>query len=97
MNVVKSVQNRISNRLTETKNPCKTYATYETADKIGETFAKDLGKYFDSTGKESRYIVVYIKELNRYTPAFDYSELFSRKNAIGGYVGVAANKGFYTY
>jgi hypothetical protein len=97
MNVVKSLQERIADRLTETKNPCKTYSTEEKAEKVGAEFSKKLGNYFDTTGRPSRYVTVYITELDRWTVAFDFSELFARNTACGGYVGVASDAGFYSY
>lgn len=97
MNVIKSLQARISDRLTETKNPCKTYATEDKAEQVGVKFAKELGKYFDTTGREARFVTVYIHQLDRWTVAFDFSELLARNTACGGYVGVAAQAGFYSY
>lgn len=97
MNIIKNLQARINERLAETSKPCKTYASYNKADEVGEKFAAKLGKAFDTAGRPARYVVVYIDAMQRYTPAFDYSELFSRSTAMGGYVGMAANAGFYSF
>lgn len=97
MNIIESLVKRIESRLLETKNACKTYATEDKAVKVADEFSKKLGSYFDSTGRASRYVIVFIPSLNRYTPAFDYSELFSRNTSKGGYVGVASDAGFYSF
>ena len=97
MNIIKNLQQRIADRLTETKNACKTYATEDKAEQVAVEMAQKLGNQFDTNGRPCRYVVFKIESLDRWTAAFDYSELFGRNTAMGGYIGTAADAGFYTF
>jgi hypothetical protein len=97
MNIIKSLQNRISDRLTETKSPCTCYKTEAKAEQVAAELSVQYGRMFDTTGRACRYVIVYIEQLDKWTPAFDFSELFGRSTSNGGYVGVASDKGFYTF
>ena len=96
MNVIKDLQTRIARRLTETKNPCKTYATEAGAEKAAEKMAAHGAEHF-GTSRPANFLIVYVPELGRYTPAFDINELANRPDARGGYVGIFGAAGFYTY
>lgn len=91
------MQNRISERLTETKSPCKLYSTDDKAIIAGELMSQELGKIFCIENRPCRYVVIYIKELDKYTPVFDMTEMMMRKSFKGGYIMHAASKNFYTY
>ena len=71
------------------------YATQEAAEKATAAAATAAGKYFDSEGKAPRYVVFFIPAWNRWVGCMDYSEMFKRSTANGGYLG--AITGFFTY
>jgi hypothetical protein len=96
MNVIKDLQARIARRLTETKNPCKTYATEAGAEKAAEKMAARGAEHFGAN-RPANFIIVYVPELGRYTPAFAINELLARPETTGGYVGIFGAAGFYTY
>ena len=100
MNLVKDLVARIEKRLTETKSPCKLYATEKVAESIAETFALEFAQYFardPSKAHPARYIVVHIPSVDKYTVGFDLSELMSRSTHTGGYVGIVSASGFYSF
>ena len=96
MNVIKDLQTRIARRLTETKNPCKTYATEAGAEKAAEKMAAQAAEHFGSS-RPANYLIIFVPELGRYTPAFAINELVARPDARGGYVGIFGAAGFYSY
>jgi hypothetical protein len=95
MNIIESLIVRIEERRLDNKQPCKNYATQEAAEKATAAAAKAAGKYFDSDEKTARYVVFFIPAWNRWVGGLDYTELFRRSTANGGYIG--AIKGFYVY
>ena len=95
MNILQEITNRIERRASETKNPCKLYKTESAAEKAGAKMAAIVGEHHDT--KTARYLVLKVESLGKWTAAIDLTELLSRHDSIGGYVGLAANKGFYTY
>lgn len=107
MNVITDLQNRISRRLTETKTPCKFYKTVETAEKVASKLALEAAAYYSIPFQEKkitleecrpvRYVIVWIEEVQKYAIGFDTTELFSRHDLCGGYVGILANQGHYNY
>jgi hypothetical protein len=96
MNIIKSLQDRIASRLTETVNPCKSYGSYATADAKGADVAAAMADYFQST-RPANYVVVSFEVggKTRHTPCFDLTGLLARPETTGGYLGFA--EGFYTY
>jgi len=96
MNVITELQTRIARRLTETKNPCKTYATEAGAERAAVKMAERGAAHFDCN-RPAQYVIVEVPELGRYTPAFAINELLARPEARGGYVGIFGAAGFYTY
>jgi hypothetical protein len=107
MNIITSLQSRISRRLTETKSPCKMYKTIAAAEKVAEKVALDGAAYFDGKFqyKEKaledvqpmQYVIFYIEETEKYGIGFNMTELLTRKDTMGGYLGVIANQGHYTF
>ena len=95
MNVIKSLVARIEDYYQENKTPCKTYKTEDAAEKAIAKYAEQAGKYFDKDGRSARFVVFYVPVMDRWAGALDYTELFARRNAMGGYVGII--KGVFTY
>jgi len=95
MNIVTSLITRIEEYRSTNKQPCKNYASQEAAEKALIKASEAAGKYFDLEGKPANYIVFFNPAWNRWVGAMDYTELFKRKTATGGYVG--AIQGFFTY
>ena len=95
MNIIETVTARIEEYRLTNKQPCKNYATQQAAEKATAKAADAAGKYFDRDGKAPRYVVFFIPAWGRWVGALDYSEMFSRSTANGGYIG--AITGFYTY
>ena len=99
MNVTTKLLNRINERLTETKSPCKLYATESSADKAGLKVAEKAAKHFAPYGQQNtqpaNYLVIYIPSIEKWTACIDMSELLSRRDSAGGYLGICGN--FYTY
>lgn len=95
MNIIETVTARIEEYRATNKQPCKNYATQQAAEKATAAASKAAGTYFDKEAKPARYVVFFIPAWNRWVGALDYSEMFTRKTCMGGYVG--AITGFYTY
>ena len=96
MNIVTNLIERIERRAQETKNPCKLYSSYEAADRAGSKIAHDVG-IIHETRRAANYVVFEIPSLGKWAAAIDLSGVLSRPEAVGGYVGYAGQKGFYTY
>jgi len=107
MNIITKLQERISRRLTETKSPCKFYKTEKNAEKVAEDLALKGAAYFDrlyqrqlvklDDVKPMRYIIVYIEEVQKYAIGFDMTELLSRPERTGGYLGIITQENHYTF
>jgi len=99
MNLVKDLVARIEKRLTETKSPCKLYKSEEAAEKVAEAEALVLAQAFsrDSNPRPARYIVVFVPSVGKWAIGFDQTEVMSRARNTGGYVGIMADRGFYTF
>lgn len=99
MNLVKDLVSRIERRLTETKKPCKLYATEAAAEKVAEEQAEFMGSYFTNVAhpRPARYIIVHIPSVDKYAIGFDMTEIMNRSEAVGGYLGVMSDRGFYTF
>lgn len=95
MNVIQSLTDRINEALIDTKSPCKSYKTEESANKALAKYAAEAGKYFDSTGRSARYVVFFHPIMGAWVGGLDYTELFSRSTSVGGYVGII--KGVFVY
>ena len=95
MNITENLISRIEEYRATNKQPCKNYATQEAAEKATAKAADAAGKYFDRDGKAPRYVVFFVPAWGRWVGALDYTEMFRRSTANGGYLG--AITGFYTY
>ena len=96
MNITKNLQDRIENRLTETKTPCKLYASEATATKAADKLAKSSAEYFGAS-RPTNYIIVKIESVNKFAIGFDINGLLARPETHGGYVGIFGANGHYSY
>jgi hypothetical protein len=85
---------KIEDRLAENKSGVKTYATYESAEKIGNKLGSD---YAARCGKTDavEFIVVFLPKTQRFSVVFRLMD-FMTKHQTGGYVGVFAQQGFFS-
>ena len=101
MNIAKDLIDRIEAYRETNAKPCKAYKTEQKAEAVAEEFAKVFAKYFarfDTADiKPCRYIVAYNEAWGKWVIGFDFTELLSRETSTGGYLGVASEKGFFTY
>lgn len=98
MNLITDLTARIEERRTETKEPCKNYATQAAAEKATSKMAMDAAEYFHGAAGEAasaRYVVFFNEAWGRWVGAIDLTELLNRKSSTGGYLGFCT--GFYTY
>ena len=98
MNIITKLIARIEDYRATNKNPCKSYTTEAAAEKATAEMAVTVGKYFaraDSTPESAHYMVFFNPAWGKWVGAIHLSEVLSRKNSVGGYLGVA--KGFYTF
>ena len=95
MNLVENLISRIEEYRATNKQPCKNYATQAAAEKATAAAAAAAGRYFDANGKAPRYIVFLVPAWGRWVGAMDYTEMFNRSTANGGYIGAVT--GFFTY
>jgi len=98
-NVVADLIARIEERRTETKNPCKNYSTEAKAESVAKRFSKEFAAHFAvaKTQQPCRYVVAFDQAWGKWIVGFDLTELMGRKTSTGGYVGVAAQAGFFSY
>lgn len=97
-NIIATITGRIENRLKETKEPCKNYATKKAAEIATAKKAQEAANHFAKSpdGQHSaRYVVFYVESWKRWVGAIDLTELLNRKTSTGGYLGFCI--GFYTY
>jgi hypothetical protein len=99
MNVIDSLTARIEAYRATNKQPCKSYATKEAAEKATANMAQRAATYFDQQGRAdapSAYYVVFFNEAwGRWVGAIDLNQLLRRSNSTGGYLGFCT--GFFTY
>jgi len=96
MNIIKELSDRITERMSETKNPCKSFKSEAGAEKAAEKMARIGANHFMSE-RPANYVVFLHPELSRWVVGFDLSELLRRPETTGGYLGVFAAKDFYSY
>lgn len=95
MNVITQLTTRIEEYRASNKNPCKNYATEAAAEKATAAMAARAGVHFSKSGKAARYVVFFIPAWGRWVGAVDMTEMMSRQDFQGGYLGFCT--GFYTY
>lgn len=104
-NIIKELEKRIEERRKETKNPCKSYATEEAAEKATLEMATKAAELYSwsyiSGGAKvvtpAKYVVFYIESWGRWVGAIDMTGLMLHHDFAGGYVGTIADKGFFTF
>ncbi len=89
-----TVLERITDRLQETKTPCKLYKTEQAAEKVGHKTAKMAAEYF-SANEPMLFSVVSIPSINKYAVTFNITELLSRPETSNGYLGICGDH--FTY
>ena len=95
MNIIENLIERIEEYRATNKQPCKSYATQQAAQKATAAAATAAGKYFDRDAAPARYVVFYNPAWGRWVGAIDLTDLLRRSNSTGGYLGFCT--GFYTY
>ena len=99
MNIIDTLTARIEEYRATNKNPCKSYATREAAEKATAKAAQKAATYFDRSNRPNapaaRYVVFFNEAWGKWVGAIDLTELLRRENSTGGYLGVCP--GFYTY
>jgi hypothetical protein len=97
MNTIKNLIARIEEYRATNANPCKNYATEQSAEKAATKMAKAIAVYYsddENTTESPSYVVFYNPAWGRWCVAFNIVKLL---NKYGGYMGYASNKGFFTY
>ena len=85
-----TVLERITERLKETKTPCKLYKTEQAAEKVGHKTAKMVAEYF-SANQPALFNIIHIPSINKYAVAFNLNELLSRPETGNGYIGICGD------
>tara|TARA_R110002020_G_scaffold263752_1_gene478444 strand:+ start:269 stop:598 length:330 start_codon:yes stop_codon:yes gene_type:complete len=96
MNIIEYLIKRIEDYRETNKQPCKNYATKERAEKATKKVAEICGRELGSA-RSARYIVFYNEAWGRWVGAIDLSEMQSRSDFSGGYLGIASYYNFYSY
>ena len=96
MNIIESVTGRIESYRKENKSPCKSYATQAAAEKAVAKVAQAVGDHHN-IGQSANYVVFFNEAWGRWNAAIDLSGVVNHHKAAGGYIGLAADMGFYTY
>ena len=96
MNVIQSVTSRIESYRKENKNPCKNYATEAAAEKAVSKIAKMVGEHH-MLDHSANYVVFFNEAWGRWNAAIDLTGVITNPKCVGGYIGLACDKGFYTY
>lgn len=93
MNIITSITQRcIEARGTNKGYPCNVYASEANAEKAVAAAALRMAQYFSSRATKDQepsadYVVVYIKEWDRWVGAINQTELLRRPGIRGGYLG----------
>lgn len=95
MDILDSIEKRIAERAAETKTPCRTYATRESANTAAKRVAEVAGKHFakrQDDYRPARYLLLQPACLDgRWVCVFDMSELMQRASSTGGYIGICGD------
>lgn len=99
MNIIKDLQGRIAARMQETKNPCKTYATEDGAEKAAKVCAQMVANHFakdkSQDARPAMYVVIQMPGSDRFTYCVCISEVLGRESSTGGFLGIAGD--VYTF
>ena len=96
MNIIKHLIKRIEDYRKTNKQPCKNYATEERAEKATKKVAKLCQEHLDLE-QPIRYVVFYNEAWGRWVGAINLSEVNTRSDFRGGYMGIASYYKFYSY
>ena len=96
MNIIKYLIERIEGYRKTNKQPCKNYATEEKAETAAKKVAELCQRELDLR-QPVRYIVFYNEAWGRWVGAIDISEIQTRADFKGGYLGIASYYNFYSY
>lgn len=96
MNIITELTNRIEKTRTINANPCKNYATEAAAEKAAYKMALIVANHHNLE-KAADYVVFFNQAWGRWNSAINLSAVVNNPNSCGGYLGLAAQKGFYTY
>lgn len=97
MNIIKTLLARVEEYRATNKQPCKSYATQEAAEKATAEMAQKAANYFiaGENVNSAHYMVVYNVAWGRWVGFINLSELLGRPGARGGYIGFCT--GFFTW
>lgn len=96
MNIIKKLITRISERVQETKSPCKLYSTEEAAEKALAKVSLEAVEFYDHE-VDIDYVVFYVPELGKWTGAVNLTQVFNHPKFKGRYLCFVSDKGFYTF
>ena len=96
MNIIESVTSRIESYRKDNKNPCKSYASEASAEKAVAQIAKMVGEHH-MLDQPANYVVFFNEAWGRWNAAIDLTGVVNHPKSSGGYIGLACDKGFYTY
>lgn len=96
VNVISKLIERIEEYSQTTKKPCKLYKTEQSAEKAIQKIAELCKSHFE-TNETPRYVTFFVPSLGKWTSAIDQTEFHSRPDCKGGYLGIVANNGFFSY
>jgi|TARA_R110000787_G_scaffold142541_1_gene256198 hypothetical protein len=95
MNIIKEMTRRIEETREHNKVPCKNYATEEAAEKALAKMATLVGQHHGT--RQADYVVFYNEAWGRWVGAISLNELLQRADSWGGYIGLSADRGFYSF
>lgn len=96
-NLISELTERIEEYRATNKNPCKNYATEAATEKATAAAATHIGNYFSRSGegKQAYYVVFYVAAWGRWVGCINQSEVLSRPDSAGGYLGI--EPGFFKF
>lgn len=94
MNIIKNLIERIEKMRCDSRNPVKSYKSYENAEKAAEKMLEEAKQEFDVP--DCGYIIFYNPHWERYCVAFDLTGMLAKYH-VGGFIGIFAVAGFISY
>ena len=81
------------------KNPCKSYATKQAAEKATAAMSQRVATYLDkhnsAEARPANYLVAFNEAWGRWVGGIDLTGLLRRDTSTGGHLGFCT--GFFTY
>tara|TARA_R110002020_G_scaffold436095_1_gene646288 strand:- start:18 stop:347 length:330 start_codon:yes stop_codon:yes gene_type:complete len=96
MNTIEYLIKKIEAYRKTNKQPCKNYATKERAEKATKKVAELCRQHLDLE-QPIEYVVFYNEAWGRWVGAINLSEVHSRSDFRGGYLGIASYYNFYSF